>query len=215
MSRHRRCWSARLRSAGAKTGEDVIAVGRIEVAECVADDARARCPAPAAKHLLLPEGWRRVLGVRIQDEPGIRTERVGGPFPDISHHLTTSEGAIPRWERPHVDAAHVERGEVGPFRTGKLTAPGKVALAIRAVATVRRPLPAGCQLPLGFRGQSTPGPRAVGIGLVPVDMRHRLEGLDGGQCIEPSPAPMVAIALPIDRMLRLRPRAPLPTFIAP
>src|SRR5260370_13722149 len=93
-SSNARAPARRSQRAGAEAGEDVVAVGREEVAIGRAGDARTGGPAAASQHLACAEPGLRVVLVGIGGEPCEPLEVGGRPFPDIADHLAPAGGAV-------------------------------------------------------------------------------------------------------------------------
>src|ERR687886_682274 len=96
-----------------------------------------------------------------------------------------------------------------------LVAPGVEAFARSDGRTVRCRLSRRGELPLGLGGQSTSGPPAVGLGLVPVDVDDGLVGRYGLYLIKPAVIPAVASFRPVDRVLGGDGATPHPALVAP
>src|SRR3990172_4014608 len=92
--------------AGAKAGEDIVPVRRVEIAEGIEEQTTAGGPAASPQHFLLAERGGRVLRVGVELESRVGLKGVGGPFPDIAEHLPAAEGAVAGRVRPDIHAAH-------------------------------------------------------------------------------------------------------------
>src|SRR4030042_5874125 len=91
--------------AGAEAGEDVVAVGRVEIAEGVAEQAGPRGPAASPQHFLLAERGGRGLRVGVELQSRVGLQGVGGPFPNVAEHLPAAEGAVAGRGGPGIHAA--------------------------------------------------------------------------------------------------------------
>src|SRR5262249_6216538 len=119
-----------------------------------------------------------------------------------------------RRERAHVHAAQGAPVQVGAFRRGRVVPPRVAALAGREPA-VRGGLSGGGDLPLQLGGQAAAAPPAVRLRLVPADVGGGRVRRQGDAAVEVAPDPAVAVAAPVDRVLRLLAFEPGPAGVAP
>src|SRR5205809_2909669 len=82
---------------GAKSGEDVAAVGDEEVAIARVVQPLVGGERAAAQLAMIAEPRLRIIRVRSGDEAGIRQERVRGPLPDA---FAPREARVARGELP-------------------------------------------------------------------------------------------------------------------
>src|ERR1700720_15998 len=83
-------------SAGAKPGDDVVALGGEEVAVERTCKSCAGGEASAAQHLARVKPGLQIILVRIRGETGKRHKVGCRPFPHIADHLPAPEGAVAR-----------------------------------------------------------------------------------------------------------------------
>src|SRR5262249_61410566 len=81
----------RSQRAGTKSGDDVVALGREEVAVERTRDACTRGEASPAQHLARVEPRLGIIFVWVGGEAGERHEIRRRPFPHIADHLPASE----------------------------------------------------------------------------------------------------------------------------
>lgn len=91
--------------ARAKTGEDIVAVGGVEVAPGVANQTATSAVGTAAQHLVALEPRLRVLIVHVRRKAGVAVEFRVGPLPDIAEQLATTERAVAFGVGTDVDAS--------------------------------------------------------------------------------------------------------------
>src|SRR6516162_6998045 len=85
---------ARSQRAGTKSGDDVVALGREEVAVTRTRDPRTGGEASPAQYLARIEPRLRIIFVWVRGEAGERHKIRRRPFPHIADHLPASEGAV-------------------------------------------------------------------------------------------------------------------------
>src|SRR6266568_2182633 len=201
--------------AGPEPGPDVTAIGRVEVPPGVAEQAGARDPAPVAEDLVGSEPRLRVVAVHVGGEARIGPEIVGHPFPHVADHLAAAESAVAVGEGAHVGAPARAPVEVRALWGRRIVPPGEPPLPRGEAAPAGARLQRGRRFPLRLGGQAAPGPRAVGLGLVPAHVD------DGPVRLEPDPAVEVAampahrVATPVHGVRGLDARAPPPPTLAP
>src|SRR5262249_57079795 len=79
---------------GTKSGNDVVALGREEVAVARTRDPCTGGETSSAQHLARIEPRLRIILVWIRGEAGERHEIRARPFPHIAGHLPASERAV-------------------------------------------------------------------------------------------------------------------------
>src|SRR6516165_9576918 len=84
----------RSQRAGTKSGNDVVALGREEVAVARTRDPCTGGETSSAQHLARIEPRLRIILVWIRGEAGERHEIRARPFPHIASHLPASERAV-------------------------------------------------------------------------------------------------------------------------
>src|SRR5712691_9551899 len=136
------------RRAGAKPGDDVVALGREEVAIAGPRQARAGRPRSAAQRFSGAEPRLRIILVRVRGEAGKRQEIRGRPFPHVAEHLPAAERAVACWERCDVDRRREGEIEIGVPMVGRRLAPWPAALALGKPRAARDGLADRRRLPL-------------------------------------------------------------------
>src|SRR5262249_18350014 len=159
--------------AGPKSGDDVVALGREEVAVARTRDPCTGGEASSAQHLARIEPRLRIIFVWIGGEAGKRHEIRGRPFPHIAAHLPASERAVAGGAGR--DSERILEGEieVGAFAARRRLAPRPAALAIGQARTVRARFADSRRFPFGLGRKPALGPVAPGLRLVPVDECYR------------------------------------------
>jgi len=114
----------------------------------------------------------RVFLVRIYDKPRIRCEIIRSPFPNIADHLTATESAVPAWMRAHLSQTRGVPVQVSSFHTGRIVAPRKMAAVILEKLAIRGQLRGRSDFPFRLCRQSPPGPIAVSLSFLPVNVNH-------------------------------------------
>src|SRR5262245_17537394 len=207
---------ARSQRAGTKCGDDVVALGREEVAV-----SRTLEPCPGgetspAQHLARAEPRLRIILVWIRGEAGERHKIRGRPFPHIADHLPASEGAVARAAAGDIERTVEGEIEVGAFLARRRFAPGPAALAIGQAGAVGARFADSRGFPFGLGRKPALGPVAPGLRLVPVDECHRRlrRQLIGFVVASPRPATLVFFK-PVNRLLGGDALAPGPAHRAP
>src|SRR5262249_13662091 len=206
----------RSQRAGTKSRDDVVALGREEVAV-----ARTREPCTGgetspAQHLARVEPRLRIILVWIRGEARERHEIRGRPFPHIADHLPASEGAVAGGAGSNIERTVEGEIEVGAFLARRPLAPGPVALAIGQAGAVRARLADSRGFPFGLGRKPALSPVAPGLRLVPIDKCHRRVRRQLIDFVVAAPRPAAAVMLkPVDRLLGGEALAPGPARRAP
>src|SRR5262249_25430825 len=190
-----------LSGAGAKSGDDVVALGGKEVAVERTRETGTGGEASAAQHLARVEPGLRVILVGIGSKARERHEAGRRPFPHIPDHLPASEGAVARGARGDVERAVEGKTEIGASGARRRLAPRPAALEVGQAS--RTWLAHGGSLPFSLGGQPALGPVAVCLRLVPVNEGYRGVRRERFDFVVAAPRPAVALVIePVGRMLR-------------
>src|SRR5215813_12706741 len=207
---------ARSQRAGTKSGDDVVAFGREEVAVERTRDACTRGEASPAQHLARVEPRLRIILVWVRGEAGERHEIRRRPFPHIADHLPASEGAVACGAGSDLERIVEGEIEVGAFAARRRLAPGPAALPVGQAGSVRARFADRRGFPFGLGRKPALGPVAPGLRLVPSDERHRRVRRELLDFVVAAPRPAAAVILePVDRLFGRYALAPGPTRGAP
>src|SRR5262249_40630919 len=121
---------ARSQRAGTKSGDDVVALGREEVAVARPREPCTGGETSSAQHLARVEPRLRIILVWIRGEAGERHEIRGRPFPHIADHLPASEGAVAGGAGSDIERTVEGEIEVGAFLARPPFAPPPAALPL-------------------------------------------------------------------------------------
>src|SRR5262245_61710546 len=193
---------ARSQRAGTKSGDDVVALGREEVAVARPREPRTGGETSPAQHLARVEPRLRIILVWVRGEAGERHEIRGRPFPRIADHLPASEGAVACGASRDIE--RIVEGEIegGAFAAGRRLAPGPAALAIGQAGAVRARFADSRRFPFGLGREPALGPVAPGLRLVPIDECDRRVRGKLFDFVVAAPRPAAAVIFkPVDRLL--------------
>src|SRR5262249_9642359 len=135
--------------------------------------------------------------------------------PDIAGHLTAAKGAVTGRKGTNVDTAQEARVQIGVLWSWWCIAPGITALMGGNARAISGRLGTGGEVPLSLSWHPPASPVTVRFSLIPRHVRHRGVRLHRHQGIEVLPQPLLPMALPIERVLRLGLGAPDPALITP
>ena len=186
---------------GAKPGQHIPPIWRVEVPPRVAKHSGAGRPAPPPQNFSGSKPRFGKLLVQVNLESRIRKKIAARPFPHVSNHLPAAEGAVALWKGVHVDAPHPIPIQVCPRRHRRLVAPGETSFLGRKSLTVWLRFRGGSNLPLNFGWESTPCPTTIRFSLIPVDVDDRKVRFEWHPFVKmPTQPAAVRVTLPVDRM---------------